>query len=80
MINAFCIRKADSVVLDPACGSGSFLVRAYYRKHAMNAGRPHRRLLNELYGCDVALYPAHLATLNLAAREINDETNYPRIS
>ena len=26
------------------------------------------------------LYPAHLATLNLAAREINDEANYPRIA
>ena len=25
------------------------------------------------------MYPAHLATLNLAAREINEEANYPRI-
>jgi hypothetical protein len=32
-----------------------------------------------LFGCDISLYPAHLATLNLAAREINEETNYPRI-
>jgi hypothetical protein len=31
LINSFCIRRADSVILDPACGSGSFLVRAYYR-------------------------------------------------
>src|SRR5262249_23024996 len=27
VINAFCIRRADANVLDPACGSGSFLVR-----------------------------------------------------
>lgn len=80
LINSFCIRTADSTVLDPSCGSGSFLVRAYYRKRAMNDRRPHARLLTELYGCDVALYPAHLATLNLAAREINDEANYPRIA
>jgi type I restriction-modification system DNA methylase subunit len=79
-INSFCIRKAEATVLDPACGSGSFLVRAYYRKKAMNARRAHSILLDELYGADIALYPAHLATLNLAAREINDEANYPRIA
>jgi len=79
LINSFCIRKADAAVLDPACGSGSFLVRAYYRKRAMNARRSHLSMLGDLFGCDIALYPAHLATLNLAAREINDEANYPRI-
>jgi hypothetical protein len=80
LINSFCIRKADSVTLDPACGSGSFLVRAYYRKRAMNKQRSHSELLNDLYGSDIGLYPSHLATLNLAAREINDEANYPRIA
>lgn len=80
LINSFCIRSAETVTLDPACGSGSFLVRAYYRKRAMNFNRPHSALLGELYGADIALYPAHLATLNLAAREINDEANYPRIA
>jgi hypothetical protein len=80
LINAFCIRKADASVLDPSCGSGSFLVRAYYRKKAMDKRRDHTAMLGDLFGCDVALYPAHLATLNLAAREINDEANYPRIA
>lgn len=80
LINAFCIRRPTDNVLDPACGSGSFLVRAYYRKRTMNDARPHAELLKELYGCDIALYPAHLATLNLAAREINDEANYPRVA
>lgn len=79
LINSFCIRSADAVVLDPACGSGSFLVRAYYRKRSMDAKRSHEAMLGDLFGCDIALYPAHLATLNLAAREINDEANYPRI-
>jgi len=80
LINSFCIRQAESVVLDPACGSGSFLVRAYYRKRSMNDHRGHSQLLHELFGADIGLYPAHLATLNLAAREINDEANYPRIA
>jgi hypothetical protein len=79
LINSFCIRDADATVLDPACGSGSFLVRAYYRKRHLKRGKEHVELLSELFGSDIALYPAHLATLNLAAREINDEANYPRI-
>lgn len=79
LINSFCIRSADAAVLDPACGSGSFLVRAYYRKRSLDERRSHVALLGELFGCDIAIYPAHLATFNLAAREINDEANYPRI-
>lgn len=79
LINAFCVRSGGASVLDPACGSGSFLVRAYYRKRYLDANRNHQRILGELFGCDIALYPAHLATLNLAAREINDEANYPRV-
>ena len=80
LINSFCIRSAGAAVLDPACGSGSFLVRAYYRKRQLDSRRPHLALIGELFGCDISLYPAHLATLNLAAREINDEANYPRIA
>ena len=79
-INAFCVRRGEAVILDPACGSGSFLVRAYYRKRRLDRDRLHVELLSELYGSDIAAYPAHLATLNLAAREINDERNYPRIA
>jgi hypothetical protein len=80
LINTFCVRSASDAVLDPACGSGSFLVRAYYRKRHLDPSRTHLELIGELFGCDIALYPAHLATLNLAAREINDEANYPRIA
>jgi hypothetical protein len=80
LINAFCVHQGADRVLDPACGSGSFLVRAYYRKRHLDPSRPHLDLLADLFGCDIALYPAHLATLNLAAREINDEANYPRIA
>jgi len=80
LINVFCIRKAADAVLDPACGSGSFLVRAYYRKRHLDPSRAHLNLIGELFGCDIALYPAHLATLNLAARKIDDEANYPRIA
>ncbi|HXP62864.1 MAG TPA: N-6 DNA methylase, partial [Dongiaceae bacterium] len=87
LVNAFCIRKAEDTVLDPACGSGSFLVRAYHRKAWLDRDRrlahpavSHQDRLAQLYGVDVSLFAAHLATLNLAAREIGDEENYPRIA
>jgi Eco57I restriction-modification methylase len=36
-------------------------------------------LLEGIYGCDINPFPAHLATLNLAARIITNEENYPRV-
>ena len=80
LINVFTIRSANATVIDPACGSGSFLVRAYYRKKVLQPSKPHLELLSELFGCDISPYPAHLSTLNLAAREINEEANYPRVA
>jgi methylase of polypeptide subunit release factors len=87
VVNAFCIRKADDIVLDPACGSGSFLVRAYHRKAWMAEDKrlthpsvSHQDRLAEIYGSDISLFAAHLATLNLASRDINEEENYPRIA
>ena len=79
VINAFCIRKAEDVVLDPACGSGTFLVRAYYRKSYLDRRLSNQELLQGLYGCDINPFPAHLATLNLAARNIAIQENYPRV-
>ena len=87
VVNAFCIRKADDIVLDPACGSGSFLVRAYHRKAWMAEDKrfthpsvSHQDRLAEIYGSDISLFAAHLATLNLASRDINEEENCPRIA
>jgi methylase of polypeptide subunit release factors len=80
VVNAFCIRKGEDIVFDPACGSGSFLVRAYHRKAYLNPGGAHQDRIAEIYGSDISLFAAHLATLNLASRDINEEENYPRIA
>ena len=87
VVNAFCIRNAEDAVLDPACGSGSFVVRAYHRKAWLDRDKrlthpavSHQDRLAQIYGADISLFAAHLSTLNLAAREINDEENYPRIA
>jgi len=83
LINAFCVRADDARVLDPACGGGTFLVRAYARKRALatqaGRGRSHQELLQELFGVDIARFPAQLATINLAVRQLGDEANYPQV-
>ena len=84
LINAFCIREPAAAVLDPACGGGTFLVRAYNRKKylADQAGidLPHERLLDQLYGVDISAYATHLTTMNLPTRDLIDEHNYPLVA
>ena len=85
LINAFCIRSPGDLVLDPACGGGTFLVRAYSRKRALaqlanSSSWDHERLLGELFGVDIGAFPAQLSTINLAVRHLSDEANYPRVA
>ena len=79
LINSFCIRSGDAKVLDPACGGGTFLVRAYARKRVLAESRNHRDLLSDLYGVDVSQFAAHLTTMNLATRDLVEDENYPRV-
>jgi len=78
VINAFCIREGNANVLDPACGSGSFLVRAFYRKAYLDGSLATHENIAGLFGCDINPFPAHLATLNLAARDL-EQGNFPRV-
>ena len=85
LINAFCIRESSDHVLDPACGGGTFLVRAYYRKRelsgvAVDTPATHEKLLGEIFGVDIAAFPAQLSTINLAVRHLSDQGNYPRVA
>jgi hypothetical protein len=45
-----------------------------------NPSRTHQERIADIFGSDISLFAAHLSTLNLAARDINDEENYPRIA
>jgi len=78
LINAFCIREGRDTVLDPACGSGSFLVRAFYRKADLDRSLATHENISGLFGCDINPFPAHLATLNLAARDLV-QYSFPRV-
>ncbi|MCX8147470.1 MAG: SAM-dependent methyltransferase, partial [Candidatus Woesearchaeota archaeon] len=78
LIIAFCVREKTDKVLDPTCGTGTFLIRAYDRLR--NAGqREHKNLLSQIWGIDIAHFPAELATINLYRQNIEDYANFPRV-
>ena len=78
LILAFCVRTPDAVVLDPTCGTGTFLIRAYDKKK-VGGLHDHKELLGQLWGVDIAHFPAELATINLFRQDVSDPTNFPRI-
>lgn len=78
LINAFCITSPAHIVLDPACGTGTFLIRAYNRLRWLGQ-HDHVRLLSELWGLDIAPFPAELATINLFRQRIAEHGNFPRV-
>jgi type I restriction-modification system DNA methylase subunit len=79
LIVGFCVTKPDDKVLDGAVGAGTFLVRTYYRKKYLDSKRPHRRIMDDLFGMDIAKFPSHLSTINLAIRDLWEVESYPRI-
>lgn len=79
LILRFCLYHEDSKILDPSCGAGTFLVRAYQHKRLMNQRLEHERILETLWGNDIAKFPAHLATINLAINDLGVDKNYPNI-
>jgi len=91
LILGFTIKHPDDKVLDPACGSGTFLVRAYHRKRFLaqklfregkytKPFKSHEELVRELWGIDVAKFPAHLALINLFRENIEAIENTPNIA
>jgi len=79
LILKFCLAHEDEKILDPACGAGTFLVRSYQHKKLMNQRKEHERILETLWGVDIAKFPAHLSTINLAVNDLGVEKNYPNI-
>jgi len=79
LILRFCLKHEEDKVFDPACGAGTFLVRAYQHKKLMNQRLSHQQNLNTLWGCDIAKFPAHLSTINLAINDLGVDENYPQI-
>jgi type I restriction-modification system DNA methylase subunit len=78
LITEMCIKSPNDRVLDPACGSGGFLVKAYHKLKDLKKkenpftddARLHEEILNQLYGVDINPFPAQLSSINLAVRNL----------
>ncbi|MEW6686271.1 MAG: N-6 DNA methylase [Candidatus Edwardsbacteria bacterium] len=79
LILRFCLYHEDNKILDPSCGAGTFLVRAYQHKKLMNQRLEHEKVLDTLWGNDIAKFPATLSTINLAINDLAVDKNYPNI-
>jgi type I restriction enzyme M protein len=66
-------------VLDPGCGSGTFLMSAYsYLAYAANLS--HKELLSIIWGFDVSPFAAEIAVINLYRQDMAEYENFPRIN
>lgn len=87
LIVKWAVRNHKDVVLDPAVGSGTFLVKAYQRlmelksehyrkaKDPKGSGEIHKEILSQLYADDINPFPAHLTSMNLAMRDVRYPTS-----
>jgi len=81
------VRTDKDVILDPAVGSGTFLVKAYQRLMELKSDRYrktrkqkisgviHKEILSQLYADDINPFPAHLTSMNLAMRNVQYPTS-----
>ncbi|MEA2066267.1 MAG: N-6 DNA methylase, partial [Thermotogota bacterium] len=70
LIIGFCVKTGDEKVLDPACGAGTFLTRAYVRKKTKKSDKETGEILRELKGVDIAEFGCYLTRINLAIKDI----------
>ena len=87
LIVKWAVRSSKDVVLDPAVGSGTFLVKAYQRlmelkveqtrksREPKDAGVIHKEILSQIFADDINPFPAHLTSMNLAMRNVQYPTS-----
>jgi type I restriction enzyme M protein len=78
LIVAFCVHNSSDFVMDPTCGTGTFLIRSYNRLRNLEH-KTHHKLLEQIWGIDIAGFPAELATINLYRQDFSDYLNFPRV-
>ena len=59
-------------------GPARSCARAHERLNNLQP-RPHRALLEQLWGFEIARYPAHIATINLVLPDLQERENFPYV-
>jgi methylase of polypeptide subunit release factors len=78
LLVAFTVDGNRPFVLDPGCGSGTFLMSAYsFLGHS--ARLSHKELLSIVWGFDISPFAAELAVINLYRQDMAEFDNFPRI-
>jgi len=78
LLVAFCIEQPDSVILDPGCGSGTFLMRGYEYLRWMRDSS-HSDTLRKIWGFDISAFATELSVINLFRQDFSQFDNFPRI-
>ncbi len=81
-VNCFCIKNDSDKVLDPSCGLGIFLLRAYHRFKYLNPKKNTQKIIDQLWGVDIERLPAQLTAINVAKlfrKESEKIRNHPAI-
>ncbi|MEM3697424.1 MAG: N-6 DNA methylase [Candidatus Bathyarchaeia archaeon] len=86
LIVKWCLRSPSDYVLDPGCGSGTFLVQSYWRLVELKTGRRkipakdvHVSTLKQLYSLDINPFPTQLTAMNLAMKNVRAPTTEANI-
>lgn len=84
LIVKLCIESSEDKILDPACGSGGFLVDSYdtllrLKGKTKPDNETHQELLNQLWGVDINKFAAHLATINLATQNLESKSDFVNV-
>lgn len=79
IVNAFCIDENTEYVIDTSCGAGTFLVRGYFFLKNYRHDLDHQKLLERVWGIEIAPFPVFLSVMNLSLLDIKTFDNYPVI-
>jgi type I restriction-modification system DNA methylase subunit len=71
------VRTKNFTVIDPTCGTGTFLVSSYNILRHFGQ-KDHKQLLNQVWGNDISHFPAVLSVINLYKLDLKEQSNFPR--
>lgn len=72
------VNTLNDFVFDPTSGTGTFL-NSFYQILKYHGNNKHLQLLNQIWGNDIAHFPAILSVINLYKQKVSETGNFPRV-